>query len=48
MGRLIKGGMDRKQVAIIFDAGISTLYKKFPANVNEPLKMVTYIGDHSG
>ncbi|HDG1688219.1 recombinase family protein [Kluyvera cryocrescens] len=35
MGRLIEGGMDRKQVAIIFDAGISTLYKKFPANVNE-------------
>ena len=31
MGRLIEGGMDRKQVAIIFDAGISTLYKKFPA-----------------
>ncbi|HDG1670069.1 TPA: helix-turn-helix domain-containing protein [Kluyvera ascorbata] len=31
MGRLIKGGMDRKQVAIIFDAGVSTLYKKFPA-----------------
>lgn len=37
MGRLIKGGMDRKQVAIIFDAGISTLYKKFPANVNADL-----------
>ena len=31
MGRLIEGGMDRKQVALIFDAGISTLYKKFPA-----------------
>ncbi|HHT8275560.1 TPA: recombinase family protein [Citrobacter braakii] len=30
MGRLIKGGMDRKQVAIIYDVGISTLYKKFP------------------
>lgn len=30
MGRLIKGGMDRKQVAIIFDVGVSTLYKKFP------------------
>ena len=30
MGRLIEGGMDRKQVALIFDAGISTLYKKFP------------------
>lgn len=32
MGRLIEGGMDRKQVAIIFDAGVSTLYKKFPAS----------------
>lgn len=30
MGRLIKGGMDRKQVAIIYDVGVSTLYKKFP------------------
>lgn len=29
MGRLIEGGMDRKQVAIIFDAGVSTLYKNF-------------------
>ncbi|MFB5642004.1 hypothetical protein ACEZEZ_09525 [Kluyvera ascorbata] len=27
--------MDRKQVAIIFDAGISTLYKKFPATRNK-------------
>ncbi|HGJ4652768.1 TPA: recombinase family protein [Salmonella enterica subsp. enterica serovar Saintpaul] len=31
MGRLIKGGMDRKQVALIYDVGLSTLYKKFPA-----------------
>lgn len=30
-GRLIAGGMSRKQVAIIYDVGISTLYKKFPA-----------------
>ncbi|MDM2923984.1 MULTISPECIES: recombinase family protein [Citrobacter] len=30
MGRLIKSGMDRKQVAIIYDVGVSTLYKKFP------------------
>ncbi len=30
-GRLIEGWMDRKLVAIIFDAGVSTLYKKFPA-----------------
>lgn len=33
MGRLIKGGMDRKQVAIIYDVGLSTLYKKFPVIV---------------
>ncbi|HGT8062833.1 TPA: recombinase family protein [Escherichia coli] len=31
MGRLIEGGMERKQVAIIYDVGVSTLYKKFPA-----------------
>ncbi|ENE2799431.1 recombinase family protein [Salmonella enterica] len=30
MGRLINSGMDRKQVAIIYDVGVSTLYKKFP------------------
>lgn len=30
MGRLIVGGMHRKQVAIIYDVGISTLYRKFP------------------
>ncbi|EDR4055452.1 recombinase family protein [Citrobacter freundii] len=35
MGGLIKGGMDRKQVAIIYDAGISTLYKKFPVGCGE-------------
>lgn len=35
MGRLIEGGIDRKQVAIIFDAGVSTLYKKFPASCGE-------------
>lgn len=32
MGRLIEGGMERKKVAIIYDVGISTLYKKFPAS----------------
>lgn len=32
MGRLIKSGMERKKVAIIYDVGISTLYKKFPAS----------------
>ncbi|HED2194114.1 TPA: recombinase family protein [Citrobacter freundii] len=35
MGRLIKGGMDRKQVAIIYDVGLSTLYKKFPVSICE-------------
>ncbi|PWW05887.1 recombinase family protein [Mangrovibacter plantisponsor] len=31
-GRLIEAGEPRKKVAIIFDVGISTLYKKFPAS----------------
>ncbi len=31
-GRLIAGGEKRERVAILFDVGISTLYKKFPAN----------------
>lgn len=31
-GRLIAAGQSRQQVAIIYDVGISTLYKKFPAN----------------
>ncbi|MDK7606914.1 helix-turn-helix domain-containing protein, partial [Enterobacter hormaechei] len=30
-GRLIANGMDRKQVAIIYDVAVCTLYKKFPA-----------------
>lgn len=32
MGRLIRNGMSRNQVAIIYDVGISTLYRKFPAS----------------
>lgn len=32
MGRLIRDGMSRNQVAIIYDVGISTLYRKFPAS----------------
>lgn len=33
MGRLIQGGKaTRQQVAIIYDVGISTLYKKFPVD----------------
>ncbi|MEN3753719.1 recombinase family protein [Mangrovibacter sp. SLW1] len=31
-GRLIAAGESRKTVALIFDVGISTLYKKFPAD----------------
>lgn len=32
-GRLIASGETRQRVAIIFDVGISTLYKKFPASL---------------
>lgn len=32
MGRLIAAGESRKRVALIFDAGISTLYRRFPAS----------------
>ncbi|ELN3063607.1 helix-turn-helix domain-containing protein, partial [Salmonella enterica] len=28
---LIRAGVPRQQVAIIYDVGLSTLYKKFPA-----------------
>ena len=31
-GRLIANGVDRKQVAIIYDVAVCTLYKKFPAD----------------
>lgn len=31
MGRLIHNGMSRKEIAIIYDVGLSTLYRKFPA-----------------
>ncbi|EDG4051480.1 helix-turn-helix domain-containing protein [Salmonella enterica] len=30
-GRLIRAGVPRQQVAIIYDVGLSTLYRKFPA-----------------
>ncbi|WP_312654848.1 recombinase family protein [Kluyvera ascorbata] len=33
MGRLIATGESRQRVALIFDVGISTLYKKFPAGI---------------
>ncbi|MCB4591584.1 helix-turn-helix domain-containing protein, partial [Escherichia coli] len=29
-GRLIASGVPRQKVAIIYDVGVSTLYKKFP------------------
>ncbi|MEE6939445.1 helix-turn-helix domain-containing protein, partial [Escherichia coli O15:H16] len=29
-GRLIASGIPRQKVAIIYDVGISTLYKRFP------------------
>lgn len=31
-GRLIANGLDRKQVAIIYDVAVCTLYKKSPAS----------------
>ena len=34
-GRLIASGVPRQKVAIIYDVGISTLYKKFPVEINE-------------
>ncbi|EKS2758985.1 TPA: helix-turn-helix domain-containing protein [Salmonella enterica] len=30
-GHLIGAGVSRQQVAIIYDVGLSTLYRKFPA-----------------
>lgn len=30
-GRLLRSGLSRRQVALIYDVGVSTLYKKFPA-----------------
>ncbi|EIS4724330.1 helix-turn-helix domain-containing protein, partial [Salmonella enterica] len=30
-GRLIRAGVPRQQVAIIYDVGLSTLYRKFPS-----------------
>lgn len=32
-GRLIAAGETRKRVAIIFDVGLSTLYKKYPSTI---------------
>ncbi|HIC6360895.1 TPA: helix-turn-helix domain-containing protein, partial [Salmonella enterica subsp. enterica serovar Thompson] len=38
-GHLIRAGVPRQQVAIIYDVGLSTLYKKFPVG-----KSVSYTG----
>ncbi|EIB0470905.1 helix-turn-helix domain-containing protein [Salmonella enterica] len=35
-GYLIRAGVPRQQVAIIYDVGVSTLYRKFPPS-NMPL-----------
>ncbi|HGB7575518.1 TPA: helix-turn-helix domain-containing protein, partial [Salmonella enterica subsp. enterica serovar Java] len=34
-GRLIGAGVPRQPVAIIYDVGLSTLYRKFPANITK-------------
>ncbi|EAA5479387.1 helix-turn-helix domain-containing protein, partial [Salmonella enterica subsp. enterica] len=33
--RLIGAGVPRQQVAIIYDVGLSTLYRKFPASITK-------------
>ena len=38
-GRLIANGVDRKQVAIIYEVAVCTLYKKFPALTVETTDM---------
>lgn len=35
--RLLEAGESRKRVALIFDVGISTLYRKFPSSAVAPL-----------
>lgn len=35
VGRLLAAGESRQRVALIFDIGLSTLYKKFPASVTK-------------
>ncbi|CZW49127.1 recombinase family protein [Enterobacter hormaechei] len=41
-GRLLEAGESRKRVALIFDVGISTLYRKFPASAVAPLSERSY------
>ncbi|WP_141069115.1 helix-turn-helix domain-containing protein, partial [Escherichia coli] len=35
VGRLLAGGVSRRQVALIFDIGLSTLYRYYPASISE-------------
>lgn len=36
IGRLLEAGESRQRIALIFDVGVSTIYRKFPANkINE-------------
>ncbi|ENZ4270147.1 recombinase family protein [Klebsiella pneumoniae] len=35
MGRLINKGISRQQISIIYDVGISTLYRKFPVMLHQ-------------
>ncbi|EGU8220061.1 helix-turn-helix domain-containing protein [Salmonella enterica] len=37
-GRLIRAGLPRQQIAIIYDVGLSTLYKKFPVGKSVGLR----------
>lgn len=34
IGRLLEAGESRQRIALIFDVGVSTIYRKFPANEN--------------
>ncbi|WP_231369611.1 recombinase family protein [Escherichia coli] len=34
IGRLLEAGESRQRIALIFDVGVSTIYRKFPANKN--------------
>ncbi|EFB4203248.1 TPA: helix-turn-helix domain-containing protein [Escherichia coli] len=35
VSRKLAGGVSRRQVALIFDIGLSTLYRYYPASVSE-------------
>ncbi len=42
-GRLIANGMDRKQVAIIYDVAVCTLYKKISGAVGVEEKNIEHL-----